>query len=46
MTRGQRALHLRLWVVAAAMIAGLFAAALSVRERVQSQQESTALEPK
>jgi|GEM_PF-2185093 len=38
MTRGQRALHLRLWIVAAAMITGLFAAALAVREHVQSQQ--------
>lgn len=36
MMRRQRALHARLWILLALLIAGLFAAALTARARVQS----------
>lgn len=39
MTRGQRALHARLWVLLAILIAALFAGALIARDRVQGVQD-------
>lgn len=39
MTRRQRALHARLWVALALLVAMLFAAALLVRHRTLSAQD-------
>ena len=45
MNRRQRALHARLWVVLAILIAGLFAAALIVRDRTQSAHSESGGNP-